>query len=420
MVDWLVILTESYWRDEAFTVMQARESLGSLWQALKWDSSPPLYYLVLHYWMKIFGEGEIATRLLSLGFHLLTVVMSGLIIKHLTKRFWPAILGSLAVFLNPFLISYAFETRPYAMFVSWLMLAIYFFFKEKNKLAGLFLGFLGMTHNFGLFFLTSFGLATRKIKLLIFPGILWLFWLPIFWGQLRHAESGFWIGPLSPKFIIDSLELFFEGYGDIKLLSWSYALAFILIVLGMTQIVKKSQSKICFWLYLGPMLMTAGVSLVLVPLFIERYLLPALVMLIIWTSASLHGLSKTSRWWQGLVILLAGIYLTIDFLGVRQLIKKELKSPIRQAVAAVVPLVKPGEIIISETELNFLETKYYVRQLNQEIPVWVRFPKGKDKLPYYVGGEFFNNETFVRDYPMDQAGWIIKENGSYAKIGGNK
>ena len=37
------------------------------------DGSPPLYYLLLHGWMGLVGEGEAATRALSLIFALIAV-----------------------------------------------------------------------------------------------------------------------------------------------------------------------------------------------------------------------------------------------------------------------------------------------------------------------------------------------------------
>ena len=40
------------------------------------DGIPPLYYLLLHGWMPVFGTGEAATRALSLLFALLAVPAS--------------------------------------------------------------------------------------------------------------------------------------------------------------------------------------------------------------------------------------------------------------------------------------------------------------------------------------------------------
>ena len=53
------------WRDEVLSVNIARLPLGDLGEALRHDGSPPLYYLVLHGWMEVVGEGDRAVRALS-------------------------------------------------------------------------------------------------------------------------------------------------------------------------------------------------------------------------------------------------------------------------------------------------------------------------------------------------------------------
>ena len=53
------------WLDEALSVNIAKLPLAQLPGALVQDGSPPLYYLVLHYWMLLFGQGDFAVRALS-------------------------------------------------------------------------------------------------------------------------------------------------------------------------------------------------------------------------------------------------------------------------------------------------------------------------------------------------------------------
>ena len=53
------------WLDEALSVDIARLPLRDLPGALRHDGSPPLYYALLHLWMRAFGEGTIAVRALS-------------------------------------------------------------------------------------------------------------------------------------------------------------------------------------------------------------------------------------------------------------------------------------------------------------------------------------------------------------------
>ena len=53
------------WLDEANSVLVANSSLQEIFARLSLDASPPLYYILLHYWMAVFGTSEFAVRLLS-------------------------------------------------------------------------------------------------------------------------------------------------------------------------------------------------------------------------------------------------------------------------------------------------------------------------------------------------------------------
>ena len=59
------ISDKDVWLDEANAVLMAEKPLGELMGALQLDSNPPLYYLMLHYWMGAFGNSEFAIRSLS-------------------------------------------------------------------------------------------------------------------------------------------------------------------------------------------------------------------------------------------------------------------------------------------------------------------------------------------------------------------
>ncbi|HEY6417157.1 MAG TPA: glycosyltransferase family 39 protein, partial [Acidimicrobiales bacterium] len=53
------------WLDEALSVNIAQLPLGDLFEALRHDGHPPFYYLLLHYWMDVVGDGDAAVRALS-------------------------------------------------------------------------------------------------------------------------------------------------------------------------------------------------------------------------------------------------------------------------------------------------------------------------------------------------------------------
>jgi uncharacterized membrane protein len=61
------------WLDEALSVYIARLPVGQLLAALREDGSPPLYSLLLHGWIALFGVGSDAVRALSVLFSLLAL-----------------------------------------------------------------------------------------------------------------------------------------------------------------------------------------------------------------------------------------------------------------------------------------------------------------------------------------------------------
>ncbi len=61
----LHLTEDSFWLDEGVSVRIARLDLLELGRASAGDTHPPLYYLLLHVWMAIFGDSELAIRSLS-------------------------------------------------------------------------------------------------------------------------------------------------------------------------------------------------------------------------------------------------------------------------------------------------------------------------------------------------------------------
>ncbi|MDB5058404.1 MAG: hypothetical protein JWO59_1876, partial [Chloroflexi bacterium] len=61
------INTQSAWLDEGYSLGVARHSLGDLISfTVHYDTHPPLYYVLLHFWSSLFGFGVIQGRFLSL------------------------------------------------------------------------------------------------------------------------------------------------------------------------------------------------------------------------------------------------------------------------------------------------------------------------------------------------------------------
>jgi uncharacterized membrane protein len=102
------------WLDEALTVNIAKQPLHQLPGLLKRDGAPPLFYVLLHFWMGVFGRSDLAVRSLSGVIGVATVPLAWLAGKRLGGRKvgWAAML---LVATSPFAVRYDTETRMYAL-----------------------------------------------------------------------------------------------------------------------------------------------------------------------------------------------------------------------------------------------------------------------------------------------------------------
>ena len=128
MGGWLRVLhlgAKGMWLDETFSVWLASHSIPELLQwILRIDQHPPLYYLLLHYWIAGNGDTPYYVRLLSALFGTGTIP----IIYLIGKRMSGGVMGlAAAVFLalSPFNIFYAQETRMYTLLTFNCAVAIY-------------------------------------------------------------------------------------------------------------------------------------------------------------------------------------------------------------------------------------------------------------------------------------------------------
>jgi mannosyltransferase len=103
------------WRDELRSWSAASRSLDQIFHMLgTTDAAVALYYLLLHYWMAIFGDSATAMRLLSAVAMAASAVLISLIGQRLFDR-RTAILGGLIFAIIPAISRFAQEVRPYAL-----------------------------------------------------------------------------------------------------------------------------------------------------------------------------------------------------------------------------------------------------------------------------------------------------------------
>jgi mannosyltransferase len=203
-------LSGQFWMDEALSVGISSHSLTAIPGVLRHDGSPPLYYLVLHVWMSVFGSGESATHAMSLLFATLTIPVGAWVAWSLFGL-RAGLIAAVLFALNPFLTAYSQETRMYTLMALLGLLAtagfLHGFVYRRRRWLPLFAicqAVMLYTHAWGIFFgvgavvalIPVWGVsedrrALVRDALLCFgaAALLFLPWLPTLLYQASHTGS---------------------------------------------------------------------------------------------------------------------------------------------------------------------------------------------------------------------------------------
>ena len=118
------LTAQSMWADEGNSVRVTDRSLGLVLAAARGDIHPPGYYVLLWSWVRLFGQGEAAVRMLSV---LIGVALVGLVYLA-GKRWFDARAAWLAAFCaaaSPFQVAYSQEVRMYILVAALAMAVAY-------------------------------------------------------------------------------------------------------------------------------------------------------------------------------------------------------------------------------------------------------------------------------------------------------
>ena len=120
-----LIGAKTLWLDEAFSIWLARQPL---WEMVGWlvriDQHPPLYYTLLHGWIRLFGDLQGAVRGLSALCSTLAVPVFYAGVRRLTDR-PTALIAAFILAISPFHIRYAQEARMYGLLTLAVAAALY-------------------------------------------------------------------------------------------------------------------------------------------------------------------------------------------------------------------------------------------------------------------------------------------------------
>ncbi|MDQ1683811.1 MAG: mannosyltransferase [Frankiaceae bacterium] len=237
------------WLDEAQSVAIAKHPLADLPAALKHDGAPPLYYALLHLWMKVFGDSTFSVRVLS-G---IPAVIALPVVVRLGRRIGGDPVGIASVVLlaiSPFAIRYAVETRMYSLLMLLSLAGAHAVLSvhrhgTKRATAGLAVVTAASlyTHYYAVFAVAALGAgelwlawrrrdpaARRALLGLVIGCIAFVPWVPILLYQSRHTGAP-WAPPPDGSAILYTIDSWMGGESAAAQLAALVAIAAAVIAL---------------------------------------------------------------------------------------------------------------------------------------------------------------------------------------------
>ena len=336
---------QSLWYDEGVTARVAQLHVSELARWTANDIQPPLYYLLVRGWLRLFAPwpGNIAylMRFLSVAFGLLLVPLLG----AMARKLWNDCAGLLTAFvvaISPLMVYYSQEARMYAMLIFLVTLAAWWIIMlleysshgsmearrgdEEKRLIFLILyaatGLAAMyTHYFAGFALLALVLywahvwvrESKNFRALggfaLANGVILLGYLPWLPAMVRRfqIDSSYWPGVLKmDEAIMRTIDAFTVGATDVFLETaarswlWGFGLAAFFWLTSLIVIKRRGSQRplalIMHWLLLPPLLILFLAWRT--PKFNSRYLLiswPAWALLIGGGAAALW---QPRRWFH--------------------------------------------------------------------------------------------------------------------------
>ena len=423
----LSFLTQPFWRDEAFTYLMAKKNVLEIIFLTAKDFNPPLYYLILHFWMKIFGSTEIALRSLSVIFFWATTYVAFLFLNDIFKFKLKRSLFYLIFFIiNPLLLYYAFEARMYSMFAFLASLSYFSFYKKNYRLylfstiAGLFTHYFMLLVVFSqLFFLIINKENVENFKKTYIYSSLAIFspWLVFFFSQ-NGLPGSFWLPKPNLQYIFGFFGILYTGiefksYSDIitrrltNNVAYTSIVLFLIVAIGIYFYFKSftKKDRINFQLFF---IWGVGISLIIglisfiKPLYFPRYLIFTtfgFLLLIIFILEKINIYLRT---------ILIAILIILTFSYQKLQLEYRKKTDLRKVLREIQVISNKKDLLYTN-DLDFFTAQYYFDKNRIFI-----YGKSYKEIPVYNGKVLIPKENIASTLPLyPQKAFILNSNGQY-------
>lgn len=360
-----------FWMDEAITTGISSHPLSAIPTILRHDGSPPLFYVLLHFWIGWFGTSEAATHALTVLIALLTIPVGMWSAWSLFGRragFYAAILFA----FSPFLTAYAQETRMYELMALLGLLAvtgfIHGFVHRRRRYLVLFsLSLTAMlyTHGWGLFFGAGSVLALIPVwlrsgerralvkdALMVYGGaaIMFLPWVPTLIYQATHTGDPWAPPPRLGAPVLISRDLI----GGDRITAALVIAAVIGLAPLFGRLRRRSQEATLLWSLLSIFVGTLALAWLasqITPAFVSRYFAPVLAAILL---VAAWGCARSG------VVGLVAIALSVLFVARVSSYTPAYKSDMRDIGGEMAAYLRPGDLVISGQPEQTPLANYYL------------------------------------------------------------
>lgn len=208
-------LGRAYWVDEGISVGIASSPISQIPHLLRLDGSPPLFYVLLHFWLRCFGASPLSTHVLAMLISLAVVPVAFWAGRSLFGREAGFAAAALAA-TSPFLTWYGTETRMYTLLVGLCLVALTFTvravrYRIRRHAVGAVVASAAIiyTHNWGLYVIAVTALvvlvqawrsADRSlvkgvVVTALGVGVLYSPWLPTLFAQVGSTAAPWAVPP---------------------------------------------------------------------------------------------------------------------------------------------------------------------------------------------------------------------------------
>lgn len=394
-----------FWYDEIGTVGYAQYPWAN-WNA-------PLYWIMLHFWAKLFGISEFSLRFPSLVFSFLSVVLVFLLGRELFSK-KVGIFASLLIGLSPFHLWYAQEARDYSMVLFFGTLSSYLLLKAirgegiKLWLFFILVSLIGLYTNYfyiflflaqGLYFLL-FRKAKISFKEVAYFSIIALgfsLYLPRFLRKFYFVWQGFWIPEPGWRSLLITIENFNLGYNGLPFLyltsSIIVGIFFIFALRRISEKYLRQPLVFCLSLFLIPVICAFLFSKIFFSVYLDRGLIIFSPYYYLILSLGVVSVNKKAR--LILALLFFSTVLTANYCYFKNWMAMpsrspgvHLKKPIRPVVEFIEDNLKAGDKVVFTNQSIMPSFCFYSRR-ERFFPLL--FVPGKafcpfSRRPIYEGG----------------------------------